>query len=1090
MEPCLWTTSPGHQWEGFYPDGLWDDEDGDALLVSNDLVTFTFRRSHAGLSLTAWRRNGGVSWENNERQLWAATVYDVDLGKELGVLAIGPDVGAIEWVEETADGLAASWLVDLSGDRLRVRLDFSLVGDTLFTDCRAEWVGAVSRWAVDSIFVLPLMTDYRDVGDDFAVQAAVRGMQVKDPRYRFRYIPQDPDQPIFGWLERHRNFTATCSGKSQSMPIWGYYSSLSREGWMIWADDRADETMMGTFQSEGLYLGWDYALPQPGWLEAGNGGHALETNTRLALRPFLADTKEAWWDMAEHYRQRLEANRPEWFTPKIALDPSREDIERRPAVWVDFDVDAFDIANTGAAIGGEIEGVVAHLREQLQVGTEVPFFGFVVGTPERSRPHMPGNPPGDENTERSGVAQAHGSVSAGLRNCYFGLHKPANHWPGPTGVGTWGDGTTNFWEQWDGPQMYVRQRLAQILGESPLRLGNNGTRDDDFYRSQSNTVAGWNAGLVRVELADPIDAFGKFFQWGGTGIRIEDPTHGPLQGEVTQIQSSVFAWIRSPGLRDAAGRIREPTVGAAVTMADLEDDLCHHAVLGSEVKEFLERYLVKAQRDGWRQGILYLDVYPARALRNKNLCSGDHTGWSRILPGYVNHPRGGGSWWNRSLRDYYRALWEAGRCEQSPGVMWIGSEYLDESHFPYNAICLHVAGYSRLWRTYEPSPNNPSFVSQANHGIHPVPMFHVVHAGRGYCLQRAFNMGNGALSVITRNDSVFPAEAPKYRAAFGLWMCGEWVWGMTPPQYLHTANDNLGVTLATADLWDPDQYVGGNAADSSIAALRDLWVSLVRAELQWATSYLRNGDLLAPGDDEGSDTFDVHALGVFDEAFGSDALSRRNDLPTLWPSATYPRAVHAAWASTTGASVCVFFLNWTDTSGTADWSFPFERYGLAGEVVVFTVTAAGVATRVGSFWDTYRYTQSVPAHTMQALLLVPEPETESVQIRSDVVRSLRGSTVIDYYRPVVTLEVELRQSGQPLNLSGATTRQISALLPNGSAISVSGTLVTDGTDGRMRLDLAGALFRSNPGVWKIWGQALIGGQDFVGSKSHLVARVP
>ena len=1076
-----------------FPRGIWADavEEATTATLSSGAASWIFRITDRGWSLLSFSRNGSATWVNQERSLWKILVHPV--GRWAGVtdrdsLQLEPSrSNLVSWRAGTRS-LVATHDVNVYDSVLRVRTVLTADADRLACDVTLSWVTKANDCTVEGVCSLPLLVEPRDRGSDEACLGALKGHVVVDPIPRFRYQPEVSGQPLFGWLAQRRQSGAISAGRATSMAVWGYYSTLDREGWMTWTDTTDRRPAYPIFESDGSRMLFDHWAPVEDWCVVHNGNRTIEA-PRVALRPFQASTPHGWWDVAQHYADRLRALNAPWITgPKIMLDPDRAQHERAPHIFAATS----EATEEDLDDATEIQGLPDFLRTRLGLPASAPIFGLCYGKSQETRPWIPGHT-ATEGTVRDGILQAHGALEP--KASFYGSQKPAFFFPEPGEAGVWNEGQdTDLWTT-KGllPYLYTSRQGFHDGDTDATRGFENSSTVTEYFRERSYTVASVDPAAKRIV----VDSFGGDEWKAGQvfiGVSISFLIGGVVYWAETSSISGTTLTLRDDPRNHLAQAVYPPA-GSTVRLHDRTSEFCYHAVAESDLLPYLERHQWEEMQRIYAGCVLYMDVEPQRLVRE--LCSSAHAG----LSGYAPHPRGGGRWIYDARRKLFERMVFAARCGRQPNVALVGGEYLDEAYLPHKCYGLHVIGHTALWRTFESAPNDPDFNDPDDHGMRPVPMFSVAYAGRAYGLQTVFSFGTGILVNFIRNDNTFPVDAPKYRRAQAWWAGGEWVYGLTPPQYVHTYSEQLttdGATplsLATADPWDAAQYTGANAAVAEVATVRDYWAGIVEAEQKWILSYLRNGELLQPLTHGGGTTlFDIYTSGIFDRAsalLGSVHINFRQDLPVLWDPHNYPRVQHAVWRAVSGSSICVVMTNPTDTAGTLEATLDLSLYGLEGEVHAFRVGTNGIPTPLGESWSTCALSETLAAYSSSAIVLVPESEVESLQLRSDLtdsppiqVRALSSLTAI------IAIEVEVLDGGVPVDVSVALVRQLVGTFPSGASLVAPANNVTDGTDGRIRAFLTAEGFRADPGVWHIGARVNLGAGAVDGSQDQIAQAAP
>lgn len=1091
--------APDPHREQLFPPGLWSssvDTGSAASLSSSGGSSWAFARSDRGWSLTSFTRPSGATWTNQERSLWKLTVFPVGRwagAKTSDSVTIEPSNASLVDARFASSYATITYRVRIYDSVLQIRTFLAAKANHLQAQLHLEWITKANDCTVDGACVLPLLLDPRDRGSDEACLGALKGHVVVDPIPRFGYRPEQSGQPKFGWLAQRRQSGTTTAGRGISMALWGYYSTLDKEGWTTWIDQAERQVCHAIYESDRSRMLFELWAPCEDWAKVHNGDRAIIKSPILGLRPFLATSAYGWWDVADLYRQRMVAiAAPFAITPKIMLDSTRDDYERAPHLIV-----STNGSSGGNTLGdeGQMTPVPGYLRTNLALSSATAMFGLNYGPANDDARHLvPGASQINGTTSRPGLIAAHGTLAPS--GVFWGLQKPASFFPEAGECGYWADGQyLDVWANLSLVKHLFTSRQGFLDGDTDETRATAAFLEfATYYREKSYVVQSTSSANKRITVTTfSGDGWKGGIAYIGAAISFLGSDGRSYWAEIDSVSGTQITLNDHP--YDYTGSSAYPAAGTTVRVHDRQTgvEYCPYAVSESSTMDFFERYFAEQLARDWGYTLLYLDVLPQAVSREA--CSSAHTGLG------VTHPQGGGTWFVEARRKIFERLQRGLACGRQPNIGWVGGEYLDETFLPYYSFGVHTYGKTDLWRTFESSANDPDFNDPDDHGMRPVPMWSVCYAGKAYGLQTVFSMGNGILADFIRNDSVLPTDAPKFRRVHAWWAGGEWVYGLTPPQWVQTYSTTITVNgspmqFSNSDLWDAAQYTGANAAVAEVATIRDYYANLVSAEMTWALTYLRNGQLLAPLALGGSTTlFDIYTTGIFDQAgaaLGNIPINFRSNLPVLWDPHNYPRVQHQVWKAWTGSSVCVLMTNPTDTSGTLAATVDLTQYGLTGEVYAFRITASnGSAAFLGSFWSTYSLSETVGAYSSGAIIFCPESEIETVRIRSDLTDSPPVQVkTFSHLSPLLAIEVDVLDGGVPVNLAAATTKQLIGTFPSGISLIAPASNVTNGTDGRIRAFLTAQGLRADSGTWTIGARVNIGAGLQDGSRDQIQQNRP
>jgi len=1015
-----------------------DVVDSTAYTIQDGTAAFIFTEDDAsGLRLESFQATSGHLWQNQERDLWRLTLLDLDIQEDWAtrILVPRPEELTSITVSSDSDILVAIWDAELDGETLTVTFTATAQDDFLKVSVDAVWQGTpTANWAIESVTVLPLRIPPKDDPFDAACCGAVKGIMVTAPMYRFRRVPADPTQPFGFFLGAASNFGHYPGGRTLAMPVWGYWSLLSRDGWMVCQEDHELQQIKAYFQSDGHRMWWEPFVAAPNSLTIGNDAAPI-TSGSLFIRPFVAGNLHGWWDVADFYRQRLAARPPPWrIEVPIRDETLAEDLR---SFWINFHMGTLESTTEGQAIA-----VASDLRANAGIPATTPFVGLWTVPVRETRAYAPAS------GTLAGSASRWRRIVEILRDyhIYAGAWKGSMWLPTPWSEFVWdsldGTSTRDVWNDKNLLDAVRTSRQGQIDGDTQAHRDESAA--GDFWAEAVYTVDSYDTATHILTITGSFaeagewpagqDFLGSEIVFWSAGYlargRIVDSTTTPDPLKQVELDTWDF--------RDAAGNQVSPTPGDAVTFHKSTVTYCPHAMLGSSTfMAWLKEHLWGFSREHYGDSVQYFDVYPAFNRRNPRAfsCHSDHSGWSELDAGYVAHPQGG-FFWDQAWRDFMHAIKNHLEEKHSNPVHQIYSEYLDETQQDLIGANLNTHGLSSLFRTTTLADDFDE------HKITAVPLWPTVHAGRGVGLSWFQEFGNILLSQVARNDDFLPVagDAHKFRLAISYAFAAEWPFGHQRLSYLQIVD---ATREPTTSLWDSSEFAPSHpwgAADTEVADIRDLWASLALAESRWALSFLRNGRLLRQlFPTVGSDVIDL-TLTVFSEVTLPDLTttpaSTRTDTALIYSPTTFVQVVHGSWShyATTLHTVVIFLTNPFDTPATLNLTVTFALLELLDERhQVFRVQPDGTLTDLGDHLTAYALGETLNPFTMHAIMLVPHSERE---IREQEVKATLNPEIT--VAALQNAEVALRalQNPEVKVAVGAREQPVAAILAAEATVTI------------------------------------------------------
>lgn len=924
-----------------------------SYVLRNDLATFTLDADGTtGLKLTSFQRAGATQvWTNNNANLWTARCYDTTTAPLIATADFTPTaatLGAVA-VQTDADGqfIEAAWsAVPIGGDSLNVTVTLRLnTGeDWLRVTIAAAWAAAATH-ALDSLACLLLKLDPLNDTTAHAVLPAVFGIDSKNPIQNLRFsngVLGFPNTPFFSSLNCRFWYPA---GRGWTMGVWGYYDETTSEAWMVYLEDHALEMTNVLFESDGTRLKWEEFQSQPDNVLNGNNGRTLGSGYTFCLRPLATTQQYGWWDIAAHYRARIEANPPSFYVPR---KPDRTDLSQ-----VEKDYSTFVTVQAINEIPETIDGIPGDLTTALQSVRD--HCGAPAGTPLSGNIECPTHNLHIVAETANSDLRAFFAALYAAGDTFFSFWFPANdvnqgtmvvggspgNWAIARHHATFGDfADRRWWTNSDGVGSLRLSRTGYLAGGGVDRLHEQiGTI---YYRERSFPVTGWNPATRVVSVTGSPSGSG----FSGTTYIVVVPASSANPMGFARVQTlgaaSVTLSTSTPVFLDINGNTVTPTAADTVKVFNnlIEPGgFCPNAIANGAA--FFDRYLANTSLGvaaTWGACGYYWDVYSEPTLNDQRSfatpCYRDHTGWSKIDPGYVQHPFGGGAWWKQARIDAMgRARTAARDYQQSLGrdpFFVMTGEDIDETMHGVQDWCWRQVATLKFFR-------NCDGFDPAIHQYKTIPLYGVVYSGA--------TMGRGLNEEFSSWLALpAPFDDSELRA-FGAWCLGsEWVHGLTWPNLSLFCADGYPL----ADLWDDALYTSsGGTVHDDVRRIRDLWSQIVTAESNWLIDKgFRYGRMQPPATlDFGlTDT----TTGMADSTWSS--LYQSGDI--IWDRTAYPRAVHSIWKGDDG-NLCVVLCNWTDTAARWAGTVALEVGGLpaAGSVEAERIVALGHAASGSLFGD-------------------------------------------------------------------------------------------------------------------------------------------
>jgi len=937
--------------------------------LSNSLVTFLFETdATTGLKLVSFQRlAGNQSWANAETNLWKATVFDTTSAAPFSTTNLTPTAATFSALQ-VGNVLTATWTAEPVGaDALTVVVTFSLGTDWLETTISASWVGTPTDYALDSIGALPLKIDPLNRTNDFACMSNVFGVLSKDP---IKYLRYDPTLNGIGTLFGNGETTNTWNyptGRGASMAVWGYYENTTHEGWMVWAEDWSLALFSARFESDATRLVFEVFEPQEDHVLVGNNGRTLGSQYTFCLRPLRTTQDHGWVDIAKHYRTRLEASSPSWLPAKRRDRSDLSDAEKGFLLPVDLSLD--DNNHTlGDGKPGDLATILESLRTNSGAPASTPIFG-TVEAPGYLLHRIAEDPTGDLRAKLLDLYENHNCFLQPWFPQIFGpgagnfLASRQGSWPIERWDQTLGDSAElRYWTSNDGVGALRMSRKGYLEGGGVDRLmeGSGG-----YYRERNFPIVSYVPFVVTVTGNPSTSGF----------VDNMVAIYIPASGSARLAQATVTALgvnsvtVASPGFVDSLGNSVTPLNTGTLEVYEYNTfstgARCEHAQVNAAA--YFDRLKVNTTVGGLDDHGscgMYVDVYSEPSMASptpgyEQWCyHDDHGSWSKIDPGYVNHPLGGGPWHRESKITYINSLKQAARDLQvargETPFFHMSCEDIDETQMFGFDFCWHGVSSGLLFR-------NTTGILPTVHQYKTVPMWAVVHAGRTVGRNLSQEVSSAALIGSA------PFNRADLHATMGYWL-SEWPYGLTLPMLSIFETNTQGLK----DFWDNTQYadVTPGGISLTVKALRDLVVQLWTAHASWLPDYMPYGEFLAPA------TIDYALTEVTSGLSQTTFTSQYWTYDTIYERSAFPRVTHGIWKAANG-SVCVLMLNWTGSIASLGGTIDTETAGLGApasidlkQVTLDTSKASGCSVTFDR--NTAKlYVRDIAAFSMKAVIFTP-----------------------------------------------------------------------------------------------------------------------
>src|SRR6185295_7069549 len=116
-------------------------------------------------------------------------------------------------------------------------------------------------------------------------------------------------------------------------------------------------------------LVWEEYHPQQDNVIVGNNSRTLGTNYAFCLRAMRVTTRHGWWDIGAHYKARIDAERPEFWTARRDQREDISELERDYSLFIN--VQPLDDPITHILGDGQ-PGNLSGLLDALRVGSGLP----------------------------------------------------------------------------------------------------------------------------------------------------------------------------------------------------------------------------------------------------------------------------------------------------------------------------------------------------------------------------------------------------------------------------------------------------------------------------------------------------------------------------------------------------------------------------------------------------------------------------------------------------------------------------------------------------------------------------------------------
>lgn len=930
------------------------------------LGSFTFLTDDiSGLRLKEFVKDG-ATWSNSEYDLWRLIVFDTAQTSSLGTSTVAGLAAKLSSITTTGDSIVATW-TDISVgsvDSINVTLTLRLVEDWLNASVSIEWSGTATRFAIDSISVLPLRIAPRYQGvSDFAVVPAVFGILVEDPIRHLRY-----DTSVGGTTNlfrgRIRNVAWWPAGRGWSTGVFGYYETTEASAWMVW-NERWDLTpFTACFQSDGQNMLFEAYVPQEDNVLVGNNSRTLEA-TDFCLRPLSIQNEHGWWDMAWHYKQRLAELQPDFYQPIRTARSDLSTYEKGPFVFIDLALSSYTGSTT------YLDTLIGQLRTGLGITTTTPVFGIGdIPTCNLVTPYEAEI--GDGRTTFATLF---------AKNIFVGRWQPkfdSNATGYNTGMGPqvwskiiWNGTDKRWWSNLDGTGFLRESRQGYISGGGADRLAEYAA--GSYYRERAYTVSSWDAGTKTATVSGTPSADG--FPTSGIAATVL-PQGGATAGDAVVSSLGASTIVMATLFTNGQAVTVTPVNGDIIQVFVQAISPCPHAQLNSaSFIANLEANTLNGKFTVGKVCTTYIDEYdePNQVIPTDYLfsCYRDHSSWSQIDGGYVRHPYGGGNWYMTAKNAYLQALRDSVRNLQqaSSGLKayFLNCEDVNETTNSIFDFCWHTIASGGLWRSIDNiDPSIDKYKA--------IPLFAVIHAGRVF--GRAVNQELSSAALI----NAAPYTDAALHRTMAYWLASEWSYGLTLPTMSLYANDSYG--SSALNFWDDTLYIsGGGSVSNEVKQIRTLYERIQYAEINWIQEYLRYGEMMPPAtiDWTGTDW----TQGLSDTTYTSVYYS----YDVIYDRTQYPRVVHAIWRSQGDGSILVILTNWTQAVASWSGTLPLHAFTYGRRAATFVASIldyTGSADTDTVFdYDTatgIAEVQSIPAYSVKAILLTPTLNAGGIQL--------------------------------------------------------------------------------------------------------------
>lgn len=934
-------------------------------VLANGDASFTLQTDLVGgIYLASFqRKNDGHPWVNTDTSLWRAKVFDTTGSVSTVLSTINPSYLklAVSGVNASAtrQTLTCTWtgiVMPAGADTLdvTVRLELRNGEDWLRCTFSAAWHGTATRWALDSLGVLPLSMGPYQQGNDYAIVPCVAGILSRDPCTHLS--------------DASRVYP---SGRGFNMAVWGYYETVTNHGWMIWAEDWSLETFYVRWESSASRLLWQMFQLQEDNIQVNNNGRTLGSSYTFCLRPMRVTQQHGWWDIGRHYYDRMEAGRPSFYTPRRIDRTDLSDYEKAHPIFVD--VSATDTTH-GAGEPGLTEAVIANIRTNSGAPSTTP----IIGTVEASVYSL-------ERVNEAAIGDLRTQLSALYtnQNSFLSVWVPETIGPGIWSHYRWFTRTAQGVDS-NELRWWTNNDLIGLLRMSRQGYLNGGGNDNlleevgAFYRERNYTVVSWDGGTKTATVTGSPSGDG----FTGALIAILIPASSAARLARADVSSLGASTITvSANFLDGTGATATPaasdTIEVVKEFVGVPARDCTHAATNSQqyIRQ-LVRNFSQGQHLSFKSCGVYLDTFSPGLLTfpidSAITCYRSHSSWSKINAGYVQHPFGGGKWYSQATREYARVIRQAGRDAQaavnSPVGFWLSCEDFNETVLDVFDFNWHTISSGDLYR-FE-SGNNPD-----TDRLVAIPLASVVHAGRwmGRALSQEFS------TAILYNSA--PYNDPNLHAFMGYVLAAEWPYGITFPAFSLFESD----TLEFKDFWDETLYLPTGTISRTVRQVRDLWVQIITAETTWICKYLRYGEFMAPA----AVDFSVTSVttGYADSTYASPYYS----YDVIYARNQYPRVVHGVWADRATGWIAVIFANWSDTNARWVGTLDVATLGITNSTRSYRADYTGNVDSINGYeFADGALSLEVAAFSICAVIFAVDAETASPKLANIIDKPRRN----------------------------------------------------------------------------------------------------